>query len=70
MIDNPLDDCAVRCFIDAAKIVGIKTVAEYVESPKILAHVKTLGINYAQGYLLHKPEPLEGLNNFLSMQYI
>ena len=61
MIDNPLDDSAVRCFVDVARIMGIKTVAEYVETPEILAHVRTLGVDYAQGYLLHKPGPIDTL---------
>ena len=37
----------------------IKTVAEFVETPAILQIVKDIGINYTQGYLLGKPEPLE-----------
>jgi EAL domain-containing protein (putative c-di-GMP-specific phosphodiesterase class I) len=37
----------------------IKTVAEFVETPEILQIVKDIGINYTQGYLLGKPEPLE-----------
>jgi diguanylate cyclase len=61
MIHDPLDDSAVRCFVDVASIVGLKTVAEYVESPEILAHVRSLGINCAQGYLMHKPTPIHGL---------
>ncbi len=37
----------------------IKTVAEFVETPEILQIVKDIGINYTQGYLLGKPEPIE-----------
>ena len=37
---------------------GIKTVAEFVETEKILEIVKSIGINYTQGYLLGKPELL------------
>jgi len=37
----------------------IKTVAEFVETPAILQIVKDIGINYTQGYLVGKPEPLE-----------
>ncbi len=37
----------------------IKTVAEFVETEEILQIVKDIGINYTQGYLLGKPEPLE-----------
>ena len=36
----------------------IKTVAEFVETPEILQIIKDIGINYTQGYLLGKPEPM------------
>ncbi|MDI1298703.1 PAS domain S-box protein [Methylotenera sp.] len=58
MMTDLLDDSAVRCFIDVANILGLKTVAEYVENEQILERVKELGVDYAQGYLLHKPEPI------------
>jgi EAL domain-containing protein (putative c-di-GMP-specific phosphodiesterase class I) len=31
-------------------VMGIRTVAEYVEDPETLAAVRALGIDYAQGY--------------------
>ena len=57
-IDDPLDDAAVRCFHDVARVVGVKTVAEFVDRPEVLARLQAIGIDYAQGFLLHKPEPL------------
>lgn len=61
VIDDPLDAAAVRCFVDVARVVGVKTVAEYVDQPKVLERVREIGIDYAQGYLLHKPEPIGNL---------
>jgi EAL domain-containing protein (putative c-di-GMP-specific phosphodiesterase class I) len=58
LIDDPLDDAAVRCFVDVATLCGLKTVAEFVDKPAILARVRELGIDYAQGFLIHKPEPI------------
>lgn len=58
LIDDPLDDAAVRCFADVARVVGLKTVAEWVSSPAILQRVREIGIDYAQGFLLHRPEPI------------
>ncbi len=37
--------------------LGIKTIAEYVESEEILGEVQSAGINYAQGYYIQKPSP-------------
>jgi diguanylate cyclase (GGDEF)-like protein len=54
-----LDAAAVRCFVDIAKVIGVKTVAEYVESDAVFEQLRQMGVDYAQGYLLHQPEPLD-----------
>jgi diguanylate cyclase (GGDEF)-like protein/PAS domain S-box-containing protein len=59
VVDDRLDDAAVRCFGDIARVVGVKTVAEFVDSEAVLGHIKAIGVDYAQGYMLHRPEPLE-----------
>ena len=41
--------------------MGLKTVAEYVESDQILALLRQMGVDYAQGSGIHRPEPLENL---------
>lgn len=61
MIDDKLDAAAVRCFVDVAAVLDLKTVAEFVKSEEILQQVKSCGIDYAQGYLLHEPEPIESV---------
>ncbi len=61
VIDDPLDDAAVRCFVDVARVVDVKTVAEFVDRAEVLARVREIGIDYAQGFYLHRPEPIESL---------
>jgi len=61
LIDDPLDDAAVRCFVDVARVVGVKTVAEFVDRPEVLARVREIGVDFAQGFLLHRPEPIEAV---------
>ena len=39
-----------------AKELGIKTVAEYVHSEEVLNQVKILGVDFAQGYFIGKPD--------------
>jgi EAL domain-containing protein (putative c-di-GMP-specific phosphodiesterase class I) len=41
--------------------MGLKTVAEYVESDQVLALLRQIGVDYVQGSWLHRPEPLETL---------
>ena len=61
LIADPLDDVAVRCFVDVARVLGIGTVAEFVEDAEVLARLREIGVDYAQGFLLHRPEPVEAL---------
>ena len=61
LIDDPLDDAAVRCFVDVARVVGVKTVAEFVDRPEVLQRVREIGIDCAQGFLLHRPEPIQAV---------
>ena len=37
--------------------LGIKTIAEFVETEEILGQVESAGINYAQGYYIKRPSP-------------
>ncbi len=41
-----------------AKGLGIKTIAEYVESADIMSEVDSVGIDYAQGYYISYPSPV------------
>lgn len=58
---DALDLATVRCFRDIAQVVGVTTVAEFVEAPGVLEQLDELGIDFAQGYLLHRPEPFSAL---------
>ncbi len=44
-----------------ARLLSMKTIAERVESEEELAHLEALGVNYAQGYLLARPQPIEDM---------
>ena len=57
LLTDPLDEAAVRSFIEVARVLGVKTVAEFVDRPEVLARLRELGVDYAQGFLLHRPEP-------------
>ena len=43
LVDDPLDDAAVRCFVDVAGVLGVKTVAEFVDRPEVLQRVREIG---------------------------
>jgi diguanylate cyclase (GGDEF)-like protein len=56
--ENQVDCEIVEAIHRMAKAMGIQTIAEFVESDEILIKLKTLGINYAQGYGIARPAPL------------
>jgi len=58
LVTDPLDQVAVRSFVDAANTLGLKTVAECVETPEVLRELARLGVSEVQGFLLHRPQPL------------
>ncbi|MBI4292909.1 MAG: EAL domain-containing protein [Betaproteobacteria bacterium] len=41
-----------------AHALGIKTIAEFVESDEILAKLREIGVDYAQGFGISRPRPL------------
>jgi len=57
---NKIDLCMVEAIHRIAQEMGIETIAEYVEDEAILEKLKEIGVTYAQGYAIHKPEALGG----------
>ncbi|MBT9539060.1 DUF1631 family protein [Thiobacillus sp.] len=55
MLQNSDDYAMVKSMNDIGHSLGLITVAEYVESPLILEALREIGVDYAQGYAIHKP---------------
>jgi len=58
---NPIDRSMVEAIHRIGHQMGLKTVAEYVESAQTLAMLREIGVDYVQGNGVHCPEPLETL---------
>ncbi|HVD38712.1 MAG TPA: EAL domain-containing protein [Solirubrobacterales bacterium] len=56
---NPADQQLVQAIVAIAHGLGQKTVAEGVEDEETLATVRRLGVDYAQGFHLGRPEPID-----------
>ena len=61
IVSNSLDYQIVASICHLARMKKMRVVAEYVENEEIRSAVIALGIDYLQGYLIGKPEPLENL---------
>lgn len=57
LLNDETDQVLVKAMIDIAHKLGKLTVAEFVENPEVLRLLQTLGVDYAQGYLLGRPQP-------------
>lgn len=61
ILNNQADVAIVKSMNEIAHSLGLQTIAEYVENEEIAKLLHQLGVDYGQGYGLHKPEPLAGL---------
>ncbi|MFO1351109.1 MAG: EAL domain-containing protein [Gammaproteobacteria bacterium] len=58
---NPIDFAMVRSINEIGHVMGLKTVAEFVENDAILAKLRDLGVDYAQGFVMGRPLPIDTL---------
>ena len=58
IVIDPVSRTMLTAIREISKVMGIKTVAEYAETPAILAMLTEMGIDYAQGDAVGVPEPL------------
>ena len=56
--DSPVDQAVVRSINDIGHLMGKQTVAEYVESSAIRQELVKIGVDFAQGFGIHNPVPL------------
>ena len=67
-VKNMVADRIDRAMVEAINQIGhtmdIRTIAEFVEDVETLEAVRSIGVDYAQGYIISKPVPIEiGLHN-------
>jgi len=60
---DAVDRATVRCIQEVAHVVGKQTIAEFAESLEVCQLLRDMGVDYAQGYAIHRPEPLANLTN-------
>lgn len=58
---SPSDYAMVKAMHEIGSALGLSTIAEYVENAAILAKLKTIGVDYAQGYNIEMPKRLDSL---------
>ncbi|MFP5409692.1 MAG: DUF1631 family protein [Gammaproteobacteria bacterium] len=61
ILTDRTDQALTASMVDVAHALGIKVIAEYVDSEATFAWLKDLGVDYVQGYWVHEPQPLDTL---------
>lgn len=61
IVDDPIDRAMVKSIHEIGHVMGMKTIAEFVENDAIKEMLKEIGVDYVQGYGIGKPMPLSEL---------
>ncbi|MFT3814807.1 MAG: EAL domain-containing protein [Acidovorax sp.] len=59
MLNDPTDRAMVEMMGRVGQLMGMTTIAEFVENDAILAALRDIGIDYAQGYAVGRPQPFD-----------
>ena len=59
ILTDPIDEAMVRSINEIGHIMKMQTIAEFVESEEIRQHLIELGVDFAQGYAIGKPLPID-----------
>lgn len=56
--DNKVDQAMVEAIAQVCRVMGMQTIAEFVENEESFEILQQMGIDYAQGYWIDKPKPI------------
>lgn len=59
MLQNPIDRAMVEAINHIGHVMGKATIAEFVETEEVLQALREIGIDYAQGYVIARPQPFD-----------
>ncbi|MES2356205.1 MAG: EAL domain-containing protein [Pseudomonadota bacterium] len=57
MMNNPVDHAMVKSIHNIGHVMGIQTIAEFVENDAILNALREIGVDFAQGNGVEEPRP-------------
>ncbi len=57
MVTEPIDAAMVEAINRIGHVMGKRTIAEFVENQDVLAALRRIGVDYAQGFGIARPAP-------------
>jgi diguanylate cyclase (GGDEF)-like protein/PAS domain S-box-containing protein len=61
IVDDPIDHAMVKSINEIGQLMGMETIAEFVENDAIKQKLQEIGVNYVQGHGIGRPQPFEEL---------
>jgi diguanylate cyclase (GGDEF)-like protein len=58
LVADTVDHAMVGLMVELGRIMGIRIVAEHVESKAVLEAVRRLGVDFVQGFAIEEPRPV------------
>ena len=55
LLEDPIDRAMVDAINRMGHLMGLNTVAEFVESPAIIEELRSIGVDFAQGFAVSQP---------------
>ncbi len=59
ILDDPMDFAMVKSINEIGHVMGKKTIAEFVENADVLEKLRAIGVDFAQGYGIGRPRPID-----------
>lgn len=59
ILSNPVSRSMAKSINDIGHAMGLATIGEFAETAEIVQELKTMGVDFAQGYAVAKPVPIE-----------
>ncbi|HEX8172498.1 MAG TPA: EAL domain-containing protein [Thermoanaerobaculia bacterium] len=70
MFENPKDEEIVRAVINLSATLGLRVIAEGIETPAHLTRLRELACDYGQGYLFSKPVDAAAIEALLAEERV
>jgi EAL domain-containing protein (putative c-di-GMP-specific phosphodiesterase class I)/PAS domain-containing protein len=61
MFKTPADLVKLRAIVGVCQKLGVRTIAEFVEDDRTLEKLREIGIDYAQGFGIARPGPIDNI---------
>lgn len=58
-VSQPLDAAVCRSFTEFARMMKVTVIAEWIEDDRILESLRSIGVDYGQGWHFSVPQPIE-----------